>query len=254
MGKKCNQATDRLYRRMVRILYHILQKIKRKTTRLLGKKNIGKVVRNKWRNRYERQRLQNTDFTILSNTCIGGIISHDMGLQFLSPTVNLYIRPEDFVKFMENLEHYLSVELTEIEHPARYPVGKLDDLILYLKHYSSFEEAKTKWDERKKRINYDNLYVMMTDRDFTPPDKERRACGREVLERFSRLPYKKMCFTGKSYSDLECWRQIKKNRDGECVNIITDIVSYSGKRLYQYAEQFDYIDWLNSQEEEDHWK
>lgn len=234
--------------------YRILRKMKRKMARLLAKKNIGKAFRNKWRNRYERQRLKNTDFTIFSNTCIGGIISHDMGLQFLSPTVNLYMQPKDFVKFMEDLEHYLSAELTEIEHPAHYPVGKLEDLTLYLKHYNSFEEAKTKWDARKKRINYENLYVMMTDRDFTPPDKERRACSREVLERFSKLPYKKICFTGKSYPDLECCRQVKKNRDGDCVNIITDIVSYSGKRLYQYAERFDYIDWLNSREEEEHWK
>ena len=235
-------------RRFLTLPYRVLRKLKIKAVRMFGKKNVGKLVREKWRNRRERQKLRNTDFTILSNTCIGGVISHDMGLQFLSPTVNLYMRPEDFVKFMSNLEHYLSAELVETVNPAPYPVGKLDDLVLYLKHYSSFEEAKEKWDERKKRINYKNIYVMMTDRDFIPPGRERWACGREVLEEFSRLPYRKVCFTGERYPDLKCCRQVAKNKDGNCVNIITDIVSYSGKRLYQYANRFDYIEWLNTQE------
>ncbi|NEL61306.1 DUF1919 domain-containing protein [Escherichia coli] len=69
-----------------------------------------------------------------------------------------------------------------------------------------------------------------------------------MLEEFSRLPYRKVCFTGERYPDLKCCRQVAKNKDGNCVNIITDIVSYSGKRLYQYANRFDYIEWLNTQE------
>ncbi len=28
-------------------------------------------------------------------------------------------------------------------------------------------------------------------------------------------------------------------------DIITDITDYSGRRLYQYAREFDYIEWLN---------
>lgn len=65
------------------------------------------------------------------------------------------------------------------------------------------------------------------------------------MEAFDKLPYKKVCFTGYPYKDLRSCKVVKKNRDGDCVNIITDIVSYSGKRLYQCAEQFDYIEWLN---------
>ena len=38
-----------------------------------------------------RLRLKNKDFSILAPTCIGGVISHRLGLKFLSPTINLYM-------------------------------------------------------------------------------------------------------------------------------------------------------------------
>lgn len=38
-----------------------------------------------------RKRLKNTDFSLITNNCVGGIISHDMHLQFRSPTVNLFL-------------------------------------------------------------------------------------------------------------------------------------------------------------------
>lgn len=221
------------------------KRVIKKVGRIFGKKNIGTIIRKYWRNSYERNKLLNTDFTILSNTCIGGIISHDMGLKFLSPTINLYIRPQEFVKLISDLDYYLSLEMVEIQHSASYPVAMLGDITLYLKHYETFEDAKKKWEERCKRINKNKIYIMMTDRDFSPPDKKREACDRAVLEAFDRLPYKKVCFTGHNYENLQSCKGVSKNRDGDCVNIITDIVSYSGKRLYQYADQFDYIDWLN---------
>lgn len=91
-----------------------------------------------------------------------------MGIQFASPTINLYIRPNEFVKFISNIDYYLSLELIEIPHPAPYPVGMLGDITLYLKHYGTFQEAKEKWEERCKRINRNKIYLMMTDRDFSP--------------------------------------------------------------------------------------
>ena len=42
--------------------------------------------------------------TILSMNCTGGILYHELGLPFLSPTINLYIQAEDFIRFCERLE------------------------------------------------------------------------------------------------------------------------------------------------------
>lgn len=52
---------------------------------------IGMLFRRIFRNKFDRLRLQNKDFSIISNHCMGGIISHDLGLEFKSPTVNLKI-------------------------------------------------------------------------------------------------------------------------------------------------------------------
>ena len=108
------------------------------------------------RNVYDRFRLEkNADFSIISNHCMGGIISHDLGLEFKSPTVNLKILPDDFIKFVENLEHYLFLPIEEkFETGISYPIGLLGDVTLYFVHYSSFEEAVKCWNRRKERVNY----------------------------------------------------------------------------------------------------
>ena len=202
--------------------------------------NIGKVFRILFRNKTERKRLKNKDFSIMSNTCIGGVICHDMGQRFLSPTINLYIKPHQFVKLMENLPYYFSLPMKKNEFMTEhlgYPVGTLGDITIFFKHYASFEQAQQKWEERKLRINYENLYVMMTDR---------WCCSKSDLERFEKLPFKnKVCFTAKQYPDYPSTRRVQKNNDEVCVGVITNIVNIFGKRLYQYAEDFDYIEFLN---------
>ena len=57
-------------------------------------------------NKKNRRNLLNRNFSLISANCTGGIISHDLGLQFLSPTVNLFMNGKDFVKFCSDLKHY----------------------------------------------------------------------------------------------------------------------------------------------------
>ena len=62
-------------------------------------KRIGKIYRilsNAW----YRMRLKNDNFTIITNSCIGGVMYHKLGKRFLSPTVNLWMYDEDFYKFV----------------------------------------------------------------------------------------------------------------------------------------------------------
>lgn len=211
-------------------------------TYALSIENVGKMFRILFRNKYERSKLRNKDFTILCNTCIGGVMSHDLGQRFLSPTVNLYISPHHFVNMIENLEYYFSLRLEpdqKLSECLNYPVGRLGDILIYFKHYQSFEEAKNKWEERKRRVNYDNLYIMMTDR---------WCCPKEDLIRFEKLPYKKVCFTAKPHKDCPSSRVVKKNNEGTCVGIITSVVNVFGKRLYQCACDFNYIEFLNDKD------
>ena len=57
------------------------------------------------------------------------------------------------------------------------------DVIIYMNHYRSFDAAVEKWNERKQRINWENLFVTM----YTSDEK--------ILLEFDALPYdKKVCF------------------------------------------------------------
>lgn len=110
--------------------------------RLWGRMN--RVLRH-WANKAQRKRLINRDFTLLCNNCNGGVISHDLGLQFRSPTVNLFFYEDHFFKFCEKFDYYISQPLTLCEKPMlkpdiEYPVCNLGDLELHFLHYHSFEE------------------------------------------------------------------------------------------------------------------
>lgn len=131
--------------------------------------------------------LRNRDVSIISTNCIGGVFCHDMGMKFLSPTVNLFLYPRDFLKYVANLKKYNSITPTaEMDEKLGYPVGKIDDIKIYFMHYTSCDEAINKWEERKKRINYDKILVMVQDNDFFTDD---------LYEQYTKIPFNKIFFT-----------------------------------------------------------
>lgn len=194
----------------------------------------------------ERKRLTEKaqQTSIISMNCTGGVISHNLGLRFLSPTVNLYMNAEDFIKFCENLRYYLSIEKMiecndkSIIGDRRYPIAYLDDLKLFLVHYDSIEEAQKKWNERKKRINWDNIAILNTDREGMTD---------ELRNRFEKLPYRKVMFVNKPDRIHPSCFYIKGYENEKCVGIITEPEGWKGKRA---IDQFDYVDFLNKYEGE----
>ncbi|MBT8908996.1 hypothetical protein BTI62_04155 [Lactobacillus delbrueckii subsp. bulgaricus] len=197
---------------------------------------IGKIVTWK-RNLKRRKGLQNKDFTILSSNCTGGVIYHDLGLQFKSPTINLWFKPKDYLKFISNLNKYLSMDLVEeTETALGYPVGLLGDIYLCFFHYRTFEDAKNKWNSRKKRINKDNIYVIFTDRD---------GFDDEDFQNFLALPYKhKILLAGdKKYSSKYTKIISKDLENGHLGDIFTVRNRFTGKRL---LDEFDYVSFLNN--------
>ena len=93
-------------------------------------------------NAENRKNLTNENFTILCNNCVWGVILHELGERFNSPTVNLFFSAEDYLKFLERLDYYLKQPLIEVESDKDYPVARLDNITIYFMHYSSFDEAK----------------------------------------------------------------------------------------------------------------
>lgn len=186
--------------------------------------------------RRNRKRLKNKDFSLFSINCTGGCMSHDLGLQFRSPFVNLFLLPEDYLKFLADPKGYLALPLefdTESELP--YPVAALGDVTVHFKHYDTPEQARDTWQRRTERINWDNLFVLMTDRD---------GCTREQLRRFDALPYRnKVVLTHLPMPDIASAAYIPGFEQEEQLGVCTEFVGpFSGKKVF---DGFDYVKWFN---------
>ena len=154
-----------------------------------------------WRNR----RLRNKKFTIISNNCWAGYVYRLFNLPYQTPTIGLFIMPDDYLKFVNNLEYYLLkcklsfVSSDECKHKdelrnhdgfGTYPIGKLDDVEIFFVHYKDKKEAREKWTRRAERINWDNLIIKFNDQN---------GCTAQQIKEFNKIDkYKKMiCFTAK---------------------------------------------------------
>lgn len=209
---------------------------------ILSNQKWMKKSRNFWINSVQRTKLTNKNFTILSNTCIGGFLYQDFDLPYLSPTVNLYISPKDFVKFCKDIKKYVNLEMKEgTDETANCPIGLLEDVKIYFVHYKTFKEGKEKWDNRKKRINYQNIYCMMTDRNTVYCNPE--ACDEEVIYEFDSLPFKnKVVFTSKKF-DLNSTHYLPKYKN-KVVGIATDYIDLFGKYVIE-SNGFDCVNFFN---------
>ena len=140
-----------------------------------------------------RSNLNSKDFTIISNNCWAGKVYQRYGLPYSSPTVGLFFWAEDYIKFVSNLPYYMSLELsmippTESKHHDMLvtrnqlpcPIGKLDDVEIVFLHYKTEKDAIEKWERRKQRINWNNLYIKFS---------VMNCCTENHLELFKNLEY-----------------------------------------------------------------
>ena len=108
-------------------------------------------------------------------------MTQELHERYDTPTIALQIMPEEFLKFCQNLKHYLSLDITEYEdfsekHKEQtlrmfgcmvdFPCGLCGDIVIYFQHEDSFQTAVEKWNRRKVRVHYDNLvYLFVLDYD-----------------------------------------------------------------------------------------
>lgn len=91
--------------------------IKERTKAIISENPIAQARRKRMRGR-----LRNKDFTLLAPNCMGGILLHDLGLRFLTPTVNLMMKQTEFLDFVLEMDKYLAEEFTLFKHPnIRFP-------------------------------------------------------------------------------------------------------------------------------------
>lgn len=201
---------------------------------------LQRLKEREWRayRRRKRARLKNPGFSILATNCIGGVMYHDLGLEFLTPTVNLTISIRDLIKLAENPQWYMAQPLVELPNPGGCPTALLEDIQVNFIHYNSFEEASEKWEERKRKINWDRLVLVTTDRD---------GCDYETIRRFDQLPYPhKVIFTHKPYPEFPSACYMSGFEDQEQVGVLTNFRPGFWKR--RYMDSFDYVKFLNGVE------
>lgn len=177
--------------------------------------------------------------TIIASDCIGGVMYRELGLRFTSPTINLFMSCEDFIKFCEKLPEYLELELKPYqgETAESYPLGVLGDLVLYFRHYKTFEEAKKKWDERKTRVDLSNVYIITTDRNNF---------REELLDRFDKLPYINKILI--SHLPRDGYKNVVYLPGYEDESEIPALMDHC-KKGYFLIDQFDWVRWLSGEAE-----
>lgn len=202
---------------IMNIIYKTFRKVRRK-------------ISSKKRNYVSKYNLEN-DFSIISCNCLGGLMYHDLKMQFLSPTINLFIETPDFIKFCLNLNEYIRLELVEDKTFSKYPIGVLGDIKIHFLHYENFYSARTNWNKRKERINFDKIFVIISDRDNFNED---------LLAKIDEIKYPKVLFAHKKYNDYTVF--IEKDKNKKMVGDLTDYINFNGVRKYEYY--FDFEKWF----------
>ncbi|GHU07663.1 hypothetical protein FACS189431_2590 [Alphaproteobacteria bacterium] len=186
--------------------------------------------------------LKNKNFTMITNNCLAGRIYHDLGLEFRTPIINLWIDHSDFLLFVENMHEFIQNGiLTQNKNSdKKYPVGFLVSKVvgkieINFMHYDSFMKAKGDWERRKKRINWDDVRVVFDWNRDTPIEKS-------FVKRFSQLPYKHKTILcgeyGKYLTKLERLYSSDNFRPGKWI----EVDPATGKPYYW---QFDFVRFIN---------
>lgn len=147
------------------------------------------------------------DPCIISNNCLGGFIYQDLGLSYTSPTAGLYFFFPDYIEFLADLENNLKLDIEFVSHSKyqlgnerlanvkmKYPVGLLGGKFeIHFLHYTSREEAESKWKRRVERINPNNFVILGTELDL---------CSKTDIELFDKLPFTNKYFFTRSQTNL----------------------------------------------------
>ncbi|MBX2901203.1 MAG: DUF1919 domain-containing protein [Cyclobacteriaceae bacterium] len=147
--------------------------------------------------------LQVKDFTVVSNNCWGGILYQDLKLPYQTPFVNMFMFADCYLKLATDFKTYMQKELRISDqsryftHPATYPVGHLGDVEIHFIHYTFQQPVAAVWARRTKRINYDKLFFVLSERD---------GCNAQHVHAFLKLPFPKLAFTRYRYNSHEAFR------------------------------------------------
>ena len=187
-----------------------------------------------------RSKIKNKDFTIISNNCWGGGVYEDLNLEYKTPTIGLFFYAPCYIKFLKNMQFYIDTQITfkndsfysecNTKKNIDYPIGVIHDIEIHFLHYATEQEAYEKWNRRKQRVNFNNIFISFSDRDF---------CSYDLLTEFDKISYQnKIVFSAKPYPQIKSLIWLKKYKKEPWIGDI-----YTDK--WGYRRYFDVIRWLN---------
>ena len=181
------------------------------------------------------------EITILTPNCVAGEIYNILGLKFNSPTINCsFSKKSDFVKFCLNLREYCEAEPVIVDHEGVCPVMEinprgLDAIHIRWVHDTDDKVVIENWNKRKKRIDFDNLFIIC-DFKFLSNDEIQKLCNirtkNTIVFTNCELNIEKTYF-------VKSWENKKK------------ITKYNFKKLnglYGFQEFFDFVEFLTKEE------
>lgn len=191
--------------------------------RAVGPRIRGRIRRNRVQKQiaWVKESVHAEGVSIISQNCIGGVVYHDLGMQFLSPTINTFIPEPGFVKLVLNLGYYMEQELV-MHWGEEYPIGMLDDVEICFMHYETCKEAKESWERRKARINWEKIVIIGTDRD---------GFDEAVYEQWKRIKYPKVLLTAHPNFTEDAIFYPEYEADGQVGDLISDRGFYRNELL-----------------------
>ncbi len=142
---------------------------------------------------FRKKQLKQVVPTIISNDCTAGMIYKYTGnIDYigLSPTINVRIPANDYLKIASNPEHYLKIDmepgelqLLESSRTEVMPTGKIDDVTVFFAHIKDADNKEIskcvkRWNYMKDNIDWNRLVFIAKCRDDYRFDfgQQMRAC------------------------------------------------------------------------------
>ncbi|MBQ6174882.1 MAG: DUF1919 domain-containing protein [Clostridia bacterium] len=191
-----------------------------------------------------QSRLRNRDFTLICSNCCAGVMYHLLGQRFDSPTINIWMNKKDFCRFASDLPFYMEQELLFYPKEGRTcpcaMIGEGERAVpIDFVHYKTEQDARQKWEERKRRIHWDNLFIITCDGDKSDAEDfallDRAHCRRKIV------------FTSHEHPEIKdsfVLHTMKKYPTAGRMQLTRHPIT--GK--HSWRREFDYAAWLNGED------
>lgn len=196
-----------------------------------------------------RFKIKNKDFTIISQNCAGGIIYHKLGMRMDSPTINTVLEGENFVKFVENFEYYITLEpvkakdsYVDVANNVVCHYFSLGDITIKCFHEKTYEIAIEKWKRRIERVHQDNIFVIANTWDLQGK--------KELVDRICNCKYPSVVLSyGESYNQDNCIRFIGDEYYLDNNGVLKPDIFHVGSKscLSPFEKRFDFVSFLNGE-------